>query len=274
MEWKAWQEYAVARLSSTMDQKTANQTIRFLLNDLGISIHALNSHLERLDAAIERLSKGEPLAYVSGKAYFMDLILNIKPGVLIPRPETEELVHLIVQDAKYLNQTSLKILDIGTGSGCIALALKHNLPQSNVTAWDISPTALEIAQDNASLLQLDITLEQVDILDPADHVGLDKWDIIVSNPPYIPRNEIHHMGEDVVQYEPEIALFTKDENGLEFYQAIQSFAVEHLLPNGRIYLEINEFRSKDMSYIFTPPAWNAQIHQDLQGKDRMMVVRR
>jgi release factor glutamine methyltransferase len=274
MEWKEWHERAVERLSIAHEEEGAIRMLRYLVQDLGITQHNFIDHLTKLEEAVGRLSAGEPLAYVTGKAYFMDLTLVVKSGVLIPRSETEELVYQAVQYVKSKSGGSLKILDIGTGSGCIALALKYYLPQCEVTAYDISLTALEIAKDNANRLQLEVNFECVDILQPFIEDQPKKWDIIISNPPYIPRNEIHFMGKDVVDYEPSIALFTNDEDGLEFYQAIKAFAMYHLCSDGRIYLEINEFRSKAMHAIFCSPSWKAEILKDMQGKDRMMVVER
>ena len=197
-----------------------------------------------------RISKGEPVQYVLGFQRFCGLKIDVGPGVLIPRPETEELVMLIVDEVQKMANSSgvLRILDIGTGSGCIALALKHLLGErAKVEAWDLSEEALLIAQKNAESLGLDVHFEQHDILAPQTYAG--QFDIIVSNPPYVCQSEAEEMERNVVEYEPAMALFVKDNDPLLFYRTIAQKAHSLLFPNGRLFFEINQccWKQKDLA---------------------------
>ena len=194
---------------------------------------------EHLSACVNRISHGEPVQYVLGQTFFCGLDLKVAPGVLIPRPETEELVRMIASDHEWLQK--LRILDIGTGSGCIALALKQLLPNAEVTGWDISTEALAVAQENAKRTGLDVTSEQRDIFHQpmSDTTSEEQFDIIVSNPPYVCHSEAAQMEQNVLDHEPHTALFVPDDDPLLFYRAITSFATAALKPGGRIYFEIN-----------------------------------
>ncbi|MCE2961943.1 MAG: peptide chain release factor N(5)-glutamine methyltransferase [Chitinophagales bacterium] len=190
-----------------------------------------------LDEIISRLNLGEPIDYILGYTYFYGLKIEVSEDTLIPRPETEELVELILKE----NQTrsGLKILDIGTGSGCIALALKSKLGDAEVTAIDVSIAALEIAKKNSVHLDLKINFVQLDILDEQLWPQLVNYDIIVSNPPYIPQEEKKDMTSSVLDYEPHLALFVENDP-LLFYKQILKFATSHLNPKGLVYFETSQ----------------------------------
>lgn len=198
---------------------------------------------EKLRAAARRVEQGEPVQYVIGKTVFMGLELKVSPAVLIPRPETEDLVRLLISENKGLNDG--KVLDIGTGSGCIALAVKHQMPDTRVTAWDVSEKALEVARHNALENGLDVKFQLNDILSPQQPAGL--FDIIVSNPPYVCTSEAAEMERQVLDFEPHTALFVPDDDPLRFYRAITLFARQHLNSDGKIYFETNRAYADDVA---------------------------
>jgi release factor glutamine methyltransferase len=219
-----------------------------------------------LQKSLEALLQHQPIQYVIGKSWFYGLELTVNSHVLIPRPETEELVEWIVNDVK----TAVKILDIGTGSGAIPLALKKELPQAEVWSVDISAGALEVAAANAAQLNLAVHFEQVDILSPAAQ-QLPVFDIIVSNPPYIRESEQVDMEEQVVSYEPRIALFVPDHDALLFYRQIGLLAKQKLNTGGRLYFEINEAFGKEVVALLEEQGFsNVVLKQDIYGKDRMV----
>ena len=222
-------------------------------------------HEVQLQKSLDALLQHQPIQYVIGKSWFYELELTVNSHVLIPRPETEELVEWIVNDVK----TAVKILDIGTGSGAIPLALKKELPQAEVWSVDISAGALEVATANAAQLNLDVHFEQVDILSPAPQLPV--FDIIVSNPPYIRESEQVDMEEQVVSYEPRIALFVPDHDALLFYRQIGLLAKEKLSEKGRLYFEINEAFGKEVVALLEQQGFsNVVLKQDIYGKDRMV----
>jgi len=188
------------------------------------------------ETAAAELAAGRPIQYITGKAWFMGESYTVSDHVLIPRPETEELVDWIIEYAE-IKGKALRILDIGTGSGCIAIALKKALPEATVVAIDISTNALKIAQANADTLKADIEFIPLDILNTAFLPG--QYDVIVSNPPYIPMHEMSSMELQVTEHEPNIALFVPDEDPLVFYKAIARLAKLHLTSNGQLFFEIH-----------------------------------
>lgn len=190
-----------------------------------------------LDEIITRLNQGEPIDYILGYIYFYGLKIGVNSHTLIPRPETEELVELIINENK--SKDNLKILDIGTGSGCIALALKKNLPTSQISGIDISQEAIEKAKQNAVNLNLEIDFKQVDILDKSLWNNLGEYDIIVSNPPYISVEEKKEMSNSVLDFEPHLALFV-EQDPLIFYKKILEFAKTHLAEKGLVYFETSQ----------------------------------
>lgn len=220
---------------------------------------------EQLEQVLHRLKTGEPLQYIVGFTYFDDLKIRVAPGVLIPRPETEELVYWIWETT---GKRELKMLDWCTGSGCIALALKNRNPQAVVMAYDVSPEALAIARQNAKELNLDVRLDQNDALEPAFGESVD---LIVSNPPYIPWKEKQEMHQNVTEFEPDLALFVPDEDPLLFYRKIGEYAVKQLKPGGYLFFELHEnFGSETKSMLEELGFRDVEIREDLQGKNRML----
>lgn len=223
----------------------------------------INSRLI-LDDIISRLKENEPYQYVLGRAYFYDFELNVSPAVLIPRPETEELVQLICNDFSGLGP---KVIDIGTGSGCIALALAKHIPAASVTALDVSPKAIKIAKINAEELHLDVRFLQQDILSEDLQ---ETYDVIVSNPPYIPHKEKALMKENVLEHEPHLALFVDDSEELIFYERIASIGLKQLTEKGKLYFECNEYNADQVKDLLLKLGYtNLEIHMDMQGKKRM-----
>jgi release factor glutamine methyltransferase len=218
---------------------------------------------------LEELLDGRPIQYVTGQAFFYGLELRVGPEVLIPRPETEELVRWIVEDCKEMQ--GLRILDIGTGSGCILAALGLNLRAPALTGWDISAGALKAADYNLSKYQLEVNLRNVDVLDENLRSHPDTFDLIVSNPPYVRETEKRDMNRNVIGYEPHAALFVPDHDPLIFYRAISQFASRALRPGGRLYLEVNEFLAGVTAFLVAQCGLDqVEIRNDFRGKKRMI----
>ena len=213
-----------------------------------------------------------PVQYVLHEAWFYDMRLYVDESVLIPRPETEELVDWVVRDARNLElEIRHSALDIGTGSGCIPLAIKKKLPALDVYACDISEAALNTAKKNAIDQQLSVHFHLLDILSPGDRDQLPMFDIIVSNPPYIPQKDKDTMAANVLQYEPALALFVADDDALLFYKAIADFASVHLNKNGAIYLEIHEDKGESVINLYRQRNFsNIELRKDMQGRDRLI----
>lgn len=227
---------------------------------------------EKLKEITKRLLQKEPLQYVLGEAWFCGFRFMVGPGVLIPRPETEELVEWVISDCKF-PLDALSILDIGTGSGCIAVSLKRRLRKASVWACDLSPAALEIARKNATLMGAPIDFAQLDFLDPAAREILRSFDIIISNPPYIPEEDKSTMHPNVLEHEPHLALFVPDNDALVFYRAIAAFGNTHLNPGGSIYTEIHENLGAATLQLFREAGYETELKKDMQGKDRMLRSR-
>jgi len=221
---------------------------------------------------VKRLLANEPFQYIQGETLFYNLTIKTDPRALIPRPETEELVHWIVQSsAKELSSSKATIIDIGTGSGCIALALKNALPNSSVWGIDKSANALQLAQENAQILQIDVHLCQSDILNESIEHYIDQADIIVSNPPYVLYSEKSDMQAHVLDHEPHAALFVPDHQALVFYEAIAQIAQRKLKENGWLYVEINERYAQQIAKLIEKYGFaNSELRQDMQGKNRMI----
>lgn len=218
-----------------------------------------------LNKIFGRLTEGEPVQYVLGRAEFSGRWFNVRPGVLIPRPETEELCAWITADNKA--SCSPKVLDIGTGSGCIAITLQLDIPESKVTAWDISADALDVARENAQLLGANVNFVKQDALN-AKPEG--EWDVIVSNPPYICEKEKKDMAVNVLEHEPHTALFVPDADPLLFYRAITRLAVQTLSKSGRLYFEINPIYADDTCRMMRAEGMTAvELRSDMYGKQRM-----
>jgi len=225
---------------------------------------------EKIKSVISRLKNFEPIQYILGETEFYGLKLIVNPSVLIPRPETEELVQWLVKSDLSENST---ILDIGTGSGCIALAIKSMLKNAEVYGIDISENALEVARQNVIKNNLDVGFFQADILNWEES----EWkifDVIVSNPPYIRENEKLLMHNNVLNYEPEKALFVPDSEPLIFYRAIAFFAKKHLSDNGMLFFEINENLGSEMNEMLIDSGFSEiEIRKDINGKNRMVRCR-
>lgn len=227
-----------------------------------------DEELFEINNIVARLKKHEPIQYILGTTEFYGLPFYAVPGVLIPRPETEELVQWIIQE----NQLgSPSILDICTGSGCIAVALKKNIPRATVNACDISPVCIDTAIRNAQLNATDIAVAEYDILKQIPKVAFPTFDIIVSNPPYVRESEKEMMEKNVLEYEPALALFVSDKEPLLFYERIADFSLKHLHPKGQLYFEINEaFGKQCLEMLHGKGFLQIMIKKDLNGKDRMI----
>lgn len=225
-------------------------------------------HLQKLLSILNNLMIGKPIQHILEEAHFYGLVFKVNQHVLIPRPETEELVDWIISDSKLNQQQELAILDVGTGSGCIPISLKKQLPKSLVSTLDISSEAIDVAKENAENIGVKINFINVDIY---EYRTKDKFDVIVSNPPYIRDLEKEEMHSNVLSHEPHLALFVTDENPLIFYQVIADFAKSNLKNNGRLYFEINEYLGKEMVQTLVDKGFkNIELRQDMQGKDRMI----
>ena len=221
---------------------------------------------------LERLKNHEPIQYILGETEFYGLKFKVNPSVLIPRPETEELVEWVKPPhppkGGFLSGTPT-LLDVGTGSGCIAVALKKKFPSANVSAMDISPEALALAKENAALNEVNIEFIQDDILHPAATDR--KWDVIVSNPPYIPASEQRYLHKNVTDFEPHLALFVQDNDPLIFYRKIAEFALSHLTAGGRLYVEIHQSLGRLCCQLLESMGFQSvELRKDLSGNDRMI----
>lgn len=238
--------------------------------------------VENLNYIFGKICNHYPIQYIFNKVHFYGLEFYVDEHVLIPRPETEELVHLILSENK---QDKLNVLDIGTGSGCIPVSLKKKRPSWNLFAIDISENALEVAKINATKNQTEIEFFQQDILPTTDffvdtqlYMECDdatplQLDIVVSNPPYIPETEKEVMSISTIEYEPGIALFVPDEHPLLFYDKIADFALQHLNTHGKLYFELNEFNAENVVELLKQKHFiDIVIHQDLSGKNRMLCA--
>lgn len=239
------------RLTSVYDEREAQAVARWVLDEaFGLSLTDIccgkvsqlsADDTRRLEAITRRLEQTEPVQYVLGHAPFAGHSFEVSPAVLIPRPETEELVNWAVQSAEAMTaakeQTALHILDIGTGSGCIAISVALALPQATVQAWDLSPQALAQARSNAQRLGAQVSFVQQDALQPPHHHAC--LDMVLSNPPYICQREAEDMHRNVLAHEPHMALFVPNDDPLRFYRAITRYAVEALRPGGCVLFEIN-----------------------------------
>ncbi len=217
------------------------------------------------------LLQHKPVQYALGEAWFIDMKLTVNEHVLIPRPETEELVEWIVEDIKKSGNKEVSFIDIGTGSGCIPIAVKKKIPGAAVSAIDVSKNALQVAKLNAANQKVIIEFYHLDFLNQNEWNQLSSFDIIASNPPYIKKSEACAMRENVLQYEPHIALFVPDEDALIFYEAIAKFSKEHLKPKGSVYVEINEAMGEQVNEVFIKNGFlNVILKKDMQGKNRMV----
>lgn len=223
---------------------------------------------QELEDILQRLSRFEPLQYIEGRTLFLGREFWIAPGVLIPRPETEELVELMLKEIP----ADARILDVGTGSGCIAISLAKELPDTLVTAWDVSPEALSVARANARKLQADVRFVECDVLAcQVDEVGL--YDVIVSNPPYVTEAEKADMEPNVLQWEPSLALFVPDDDPLRFYRRIAVLGRDMLADGGRLYFEINRAYGREMVEMLRTMGYvGVRVEKDLSQNDRFVIA--
>lgn len=227
-----------------------------------------SAEVSKLDLVIHRLNKKEPVQYILGKAHFFGYEFQVNPFVLIPRPETELLVEEVLKRA--LNIPG-KILDIGTGTGCIAITLAKKLPQKTVIAFDVSDEALQIASENAKLLAAKVNFQHVDIL--KDEIPFQDLEFIISNPPYVAVSEKESMNRNVLDHEPHLALFVPDNDPLIFYKVIAKKGMQALKPEGKIVVEINERFGKETADVFRMEGFTKiEMVKDLQGKDRVVLA--
>ncbi len=221
--------------------------------------------------ALQQLLQQKPVQYVLQEAWFYNLKLKVNEHVLIPRPETEELVEQLIKDRKS-KITDPAILDIGTGSGCIPIAIKKNLPASIITGIDVSENALVIAKENAALHNAYISFLNMDFLNEANWVSLPLFDIIISNPPYIPVKEKEKLSATVKLYEPQLALFVPNDSPLIFYKKIADFGKTNLRPLGKIYLETHEDYAGEVAALFRKNYETVMVKKDIYGKERMVLI--
>lgn len=269
------------QLSDLYEDKEAVSILKILLEDsfgkdftrlIAEDISMDDGKISEISGKIERLMKYEPVQYVTGKADFYGRDFIVTRDVLIPRNETEELVMRILNDYKCFDGERLDVLDIGTGSGCIAITLNLENPRFRVMAIDNSEKALEVAAMNASRLSAAVEFAKEDILNPVV-VNKRKFDIIISNPPYVTESERAYMRRNVLDYEPENALFVTDANPLVFYKQIISLSETMLGKGGRIYFEINEkFRDLFSQFVDLQSFESVDVYRDLNGKDRIVVI--
>lgn len=223
----------------------------------------------RLTEVVTQLQKEIPVQYIFGKAHFYGYEFKVSPATLIPRRETEELVEWILEAMNRQPQKKWKVLDIGTGSGCIPITIKKEFSLAEVSAIDISPEALSIAEENAHNLNVKIRFIQQNILETKT---LDKYDIIISNPPYVRHLEKAEMKNNVLRHEPHLALFVENEDPLIFYRKIMQLAKESLTENGVLFFEINQYLGNEMTELVSEYFDNVILKKDLQGNDRMMKI--
>ena len=276
MTIKEINNHFIEALSTIYDQEEIQAIFRYYIE---IKLNILDSFLfendeiqcdiENFDQDLEDLSKAKPVQHVVGKAFFYDFFFKVNEHTLIPRPETEELIYLITE--KFDKNSKLKIIDLGTGSGCIPITLNKIFPNSEVTAIDISEEALKVATYNNDLLGTNVKFLKQDLLQ--DFTLNEKFDIIISNPPYIRELEIEEMHNNVLSFEPHLALFVKNENPLIFYEKVAKFGLNHLNDNGSIFCEINQYLGKETKELFELNYKIVDLHQDISGNDRIIEAK-
>lgn len=231
--------------------------------------HLSDAEMQKLTEIVGKLKNSEPIQYILGESDFFGLAFYVNGSVLIPRPETEELVQWVLESAE---NKPMKILDIGTGSGCIAVTLAKKLPSAEVHAWDISEDALEVARRNAERNGVKVIFSKRDML--LEPVSDEKFDIIVSNPPYVTEVEKTEMQENVLNFEPHLALFVPDDNALVFYEKIADFALTNLNKGGQLFFEINRAKGADIARLLEEKGFkNIELRKDISGNERMVICR-
>lgn len=227
----------------------------------------LNENRQKIEEVFIRLQDNEPIQYITQQAHFFGYDFKVSPATLIPRPETEELVDWVLNEMKKQPQKNWRVLDIGTGTGCIPITIKNEFPLTIVSAIDVSVEALKIAQENAVNLQADVTFIQQDILQAQN---LDTYEIIISNPPYVRNLEKEEINENVLQHEPHLALFVDDNDPLIFYRKITQLAHKSLNENGMLFFEINQYLGNEMQKMVSQYFKTIELKKDFIQNDRMM----
>lgn len=242
-----------------------------------------DTEVEKWNSILADLQQEKPIQYITGEAWFYGLKFEVNENTLIPRPETEELVDWILSSSITQHPTPLTILDIGTGTGCIPISLKANLPQANVSAIDVSEKALEVAKRNATSNKVEINFIQTNILEVEDLSQLPSpitdypspYNIIVSNPPYVRNLEKQEIKKNVLDYEPHLALFVEDTDALLFYRKIAQLALKNLSPNGLLFFEINQYLGKETVELLENLGFkNIELKKDMYGNDRMIKCKK
>ncbi|MGY6558920.1 MAG: peptide chain release factor N(5)-glutamine methyltransferase [Nitritalea sp.] len=271
---KTLYQHTLSQLRYVYEEEEAPAVVELLLEEVyGISRMQMHSQelldAERLSPFLALLATGMPLQQALGYAYFYGRKFRVSEAVLIPRRETEELVYTLLQ--RHQPAKGKRLLDIGTGSGCIALTLALELPAATVWGLDVSEEALAVAKENGKRLSAAVHWLQGDILNWKQEGPAGPWDIIVSNPPYVCRTEKEQMAARVLDFEPHLALFVPDEDPLQFYREIGSYGRQTLLPGGALYVEINEAYGRACCQLFTEQGYEkVALHVDMQGKDRIV----
>jgi release factor glutamine methyltransferase len=277
---KTLYRYIISSISLYEDQERSNiaylileDLFKITKTDLLLDKTIKDYNPGRLKDIINRINNAEPVQYILGHTEFYGRRFTVNKHVLIPRPETEELVDLVIKENR--KRKDLTILDIGTGSGCIAVSLKKEMAQVKITALDISAEALKVAELNANDLKADVSFIKADILSETEKLKDLKFDIIISNPPYVRNAEKKLMHQNVLAYEPESALFVSDKDPLLFYRAIIELSIKHLMPGGSCYFEINESYGNEMKDLLKKNNFSEiRIIQDLRAKDRIATARK
>jgi len=260
--------HEAANITAMCFEKIAGITKSDVIKNPDLNLSEIN--IKNIETSLSELLLHKPVQYVLGEAWFYKLKFKVDENVLIPRPETEELVNEIND---FIKESSFKkIIDIGTGSGCIPIAIKKTFPETIVTAIDIDENAITVAKENASMIQTEINFFQMNFLDPANWNLFEKFDVIISNPPYIPFSEKELMDKNVTNYEPHLALFVPNEKPLVFYEAIALFSKTHLAENGKIFMEVHENLAKEVSDLFSQHEFKTEIKKDIFEKERMVMA--
>ena len=275
LTYQALHSDSIRRLDAKFDERISTQMVNWLFADaIHVSINSTefvkDQHLTKVRQMVSRILNDEPFDYVMGHSIFYGYRFDVNSDVLIPRPETEELVEWAIQILKDMSRPAA-VLDIGTGSGCIAITLKKEIPDSRVTGIDVSQSALDVAVRNAMVLNTHVTFEKIDFLNEIVLLEPRKYDLIISNPPYIDVSEKEAMTESTVIHEPHMALFPEHSDPLIFYRKLAAEASGLLKESGKILVEMNEFRSEEILSIFKDANLvEVEVREDLQGKPRML----
>ena len=281
MKIKEYRSYFIQELTPIFDEGESESFFYLILEDkqqlkrIDLALHPgltfSEDEIKGWNSILEQLKQEIPVQYLLGKTNFYGLDFEVNANVLIPRPETEELVEWIIKSNGVLqNSESLKILDIGTGSGCIAISLAKNIPNAEVFAIDVSEKALATAQKNAAINKVEVTFIHKNILETADLEQ--QFDIIVSNPPYVRNLEKQEIKKNVLDNEPHLALFVEDNDALIFYRKIAELAQKNLSENGQLFFEINQYLGKEMIDLLEKMNFkNIELRKDIYGNDRMIL---